>query len=191
MLRKFAGLCCFLLAVTLTVGQSKADLLLSLTGPGGSTSADLFEGDEVNLLLQLQATRSFVLWNGGDVMVNTGSDSVFGAAVYLPDGAGAWTAVPPEGSTQRFFTGGPAGTKIFFNAGETYDLGTIILRAGATPGSYSTFMTEVLMLDSAFLPLNVSLQNFSYTVSVIPEPSSMLLLGTGLVGLVVRRRRRA
>jgi hypothetical protein len=189
MLRKFAGVCCFLLAVTLTVGQSKADLLLRLTDLGGGTSAVLNTGDEVNLLLQLQATRSFVLWNGGDVMLNTGSDSVFGAAVYLPDGAGAWTAVPPEGSVQRFFTGGPAGTQIFFNAGETYDLGTIILRAGATQGDYETFMTEVLMLDSAFLPLNVSVQNFAY--SVVPEPSSMLLLGTGLCGLVIRRRRRA
>lgn len=209
MLRKFACLCCFVLAVTVTVGQSKADLLLKLTGLNGETFHEFLPGEEKTLLLSVETTRDVVLLNGGDAMLHvhplSGNpiadapdysnivyrNDTWQEAVYLPDGAGAWTAVPPEGGPRRFFTGGPAAVQILFNTGDTFDFGTIVFRAGsAAPGQiFETVMTEVEMLDGSFLPLDVTIQNFSY--SVVPEPSSMMLLGTALCGLVVRRRRNA
>lgn len=192
MLRRFSSLCVFLLAVAFVASQASANLLLSIAGAGGVNNVDLLPGQEIELTVSLTVTSlpvapPLVAWNGGDFMLNSGSDSTFQGAVYLLDGAGAWTAVPPPGGTQRFFTGGPANTQFWFAVGNSATLGTITLRAGNTAGVYSTFFTEVLQLDSGFLPIPTATANFSY--SVVPEPSSAMLLGLAASGLAFRRRR--
>lgn len=176
-------LCAALLAVAMFASQASANLLLSATGPAG----DLNPGQEVQLTVRATAQSAFILYNGGDFLIGSGSDATFGTATYDLTGAGSWTAVPPEGGTTRFFTGGPAGTHIFFNAGDSLQLGRIVLRAGNTPGSFTTTFSQVLQLDSAFLPINTTTAGFSY--NVVPEPSSAMLMGLAATGLAFRRRR--
>lgn len=177
-----------LMAVAMVASQASANLLLSARGPGSANNVEVAAGSEIQLTISLTAQSAFILYNGGDFLIGSGSDATFGAANYDLAGAGNWTAVPPEGGSSRFFTGGPAGTHIFFNAGDTLQLGRIVLRAGNAPGTYTTTFDQVLQLDSAFNPIPTQTSGFSYTVPV-PEPSSALLLGLATTGLAIRRRR--
>lgn len=190
MLRRFSIFCAVLFAMAVAAGQASADLLLSARGPGGSNDVVLMPGEEVNLTVSVTVTEpfaGFLLYAGGDFQIGSGSDATFHGTEYLLTGAGAWTAVPPEGGTTRFFTGGPASTQVFTQVGQTLDLGRIVLRAGG-PGTFTTTFDLVNQLNSDFLPINTATSGFTYTVGV-PEPSSALLLGLAGTGLVFRRRR--
>lgn len=187
MLRKFSGACAFVLAVAMVAGQASANLLLSARAAGGANNVELQFGQEIELTITATAQTAFLLYNGGDFTINSGSSATFQAATYLLTGAGGWTAVPPQGGPSRFFTGGPAATHIFFNAGDSLNLGRIVMRAGNTQGSFSTSFSDVAQLDSAFLPIPTQTSGFSY--SVVPEPSSAMLLSLAASGLAFFRRR--
>lgn len=171
---------------------AQADLLLFASTP---SSTDLQTGDEIVLTISVQRTSAaagFIIYNGGDFTISSGSNSTFEDRTYpFSSGSGGWIANPGPGATTARYSGGPIPSHIFFNAGDTLSLGTITLRAGSATGNFQATFSGVNQLDGSFLPITTVSNPFSYTVSAVPEPSSMALLGcVALGGYVIRRRRR-
>ena len=179
-------------------------LELAAIGPNG---IDLNPGEEVQLTIRITALKtpsSFsgipsLLWEGGDFQINTGSDSVFGAAVtdpFITAGPG-WNNNPPEGNTSRNFVGGGSSVTVFADFPPLFsmsrDLGTIILRAGSETGSFTTSFSNIVMItgDQAIPGSGlIGTVNVNFSYNVVPEPSAALLCLVSLTGLVIRRRNR-
>ena len=75
--------------------------------------------------------------------------------------------------------------------GATFDETILGLGHLLDDGTIETFAPEDLIIDPVANTVQVTISSFSSLIlTVIPEPSSALLLGGGLLGLAIRGRRR-
>lgn len=168
-----------------------ADLLLFASTP---SSTNLQTGDQITLTISIQRTSTnpdFLIYSGGDFIISSGSNSTFEDRTYpFSIGSGGWIANPGPGETSARYAGGPIPPHIFFQAGDRLNLGTINLKAGSATGNFEITFSGIVQLDGSSLEIPTTSNPFSYTVSAVPEPSSMALLGcVTLGGYVIRRRR--
>jgi hypothetical protein len=90
--------------------------------------------------------------------------------------------------TSPFFTFVPVSLTGGANSGSV-NLFDILVGPGAAPGVY-TFTTTLLGGIDGDADNTLATKDFTITVAAVPEPASMLLLGSGLAGVAVLRRRR-
>lgn len=169
---------CFSLAIVLTVSTSatieSAYAALKIKAQG--TKSVLVPGEEDTLTITL-VCLSATSWVGGDFTLSTGGNSLLMEGTVNPDFNPAWSfwfPFPEPGSFARRYTGGPSGTANLL-PGQEVLLGTIVIRAGSSTGSFSTGMSEVLQLDGSFDLINTTVENWNYTVG------GVLLSATGSI----------
>jgi hypothetical protein len=116
-----------------------------------------------------------------DVTVSAPSSN--GAAVYL-NGDSFNVAAPLTLDDTDFFLNAP----FFLNPGDddTFDAFTVTVPPGTAPGDYVGSFT---ILGGADGNASSDLGAVSFTTEVAPEPSSFLLLGSGLAGVFATIRR--
>lgn len=150
----------------LTIGVMPAALADTLNFTLTQSAVDALPGDTVTF----EATVSAPITNVADIFLNGDSGNL--GALSIDD--------------SDFLANAP----FFLNPGDsaTFDIFTVAIPVGTPQGTYVGFF-EILGGVDGNASDALGIVNFSVAVS--PEPSSFLLLGSGLAGLVgvVRRKR--
>jgi hypothetical protein len=143
--------------------------------------------EDTDFIAGANGTLAFLGGVGGTLSAPAGSTATFNTWV---NPANLVPALGPDTSPAAALgaIGGiPAGSIAAFGSGVTFGPGAFSATGGAPfikSGSYSLFSQSTLVFTGA------GMVSFDLDTRVVPEPSAMILLGMGLVGLAAWSRRK-
>jgi hypothetical protein len=195
-----------LAALTLLLGglatSGRADLIWRIaqtTPPAGvEIPPDTLNAATFSVFIASTVNNQSLL--GADFTLALSSNS--GAGGRLESGSNV--LLPVSSNPDGFFAGSFPGFSVSYStlANTAVTLGTTesllatvtLSTVGATPGSYSAVLSGLDAVDGGFNQLATSSSSTlltSYTISAVPEPTSMALVCVAGAGLMVRFRRRS
>lgn len=142
---------------------------------------------------------SFTLFLNAEVNANndnTGSDTYTDMSLYYRLNGGSFSALSDSTFVQSGdnFRGNPGGADFSALTAGTYTLDLYLSRTHTwAGGAYTAYLNTTGEVGGGVEPGDVPPTGdfFSATFTVVPEPSTMMLAGLGLIGLVAARRRMA
>ncbi|MGV3516315.1 PEP-CTERM sorting domain-containing protein [Luteitalea sp.] len=196
--------------MTLMASQASASAIYTYTGntfgfvslQGPTAPADPYTtGDRVSLVMELPGVlpgnldmvlvnpSTFSLTDGVNVV--TQANATFSQFTLSTDGGGNIVAWEMQAEQRAVVVGGGSIRQIITNnsAAQVADRGFDILCGPGSNGLACLLEDEPYYDNRGIIADDPGTWTFEVTSSPVPEPTSMVLLGTGLIGLVARRRR--
>jgi hypothetical protein len=186
------------------VSQCRADLVFRVaqTSPSGDILVGLSNAATFSVFVS--STVSSQSLSGIDMTMSLSSSTGAGGRMV----AGTNDLLPVSSNPAGWFPGSfdaPGATEAIFGtsaapaitlpaANVESLLATVTLSTvGATEGTYTVSLRDILALNAAFqeIPSSPLSPSINYTITAVPEPSSMALAGVVIAGLGYRWRRRS
>lgn len=153
----------------------------------------------LNSTLGTLTQGSFTLFLNAEINANndnTGSDTFTDLSLFYRLNNGAWNQLSDNTLVQGGdnFRGNPGGADFSALVANTYTLDLYLSRTHTwAGGAYTAYLNTTGEVGGGVEPGDVAPASdfFSATFTVVPEPSTMMLAGLGLIGLVAARRRMA
>lgn len=142
---------------------------------------------------------SFTLFLNAEINADAnGGDAYTDMSVYYRLNGGSFTALSDNSLVNTGgdnYRGTPGGADFSALTAGTYTLDLFLSRSHTWGGGgpYTTYLNTTGDIGGGVEPADVAPAGdfFSATFTVVPEPSTMMLAGLGLIGLVAARRRMA
>ncbi|MBK1792581.1 PEP-CTERM sorting domain-containing protein [Persicirhabdus sediminis] len=173
-------------ALVLTFTEDFEGVNLVISGSVNLAATLGYDVTSVNSNELIDPSGGFIL-GGSSSPINSGSpynsDSYSVSDAWMPFGTGSLSyASLGNGDRVALFSNGAIGLPTGYVSGESLSatnswIGSTFDSLGLTQGSYTTTLTNVSISDTV-----------TVNVGVVPEPSTALLIGIGILGTIVRRR---